>query len=38
MFMGVQAEIANFDGENKAYSLILRENPLAEFVVLPLQH
>ena len=36
MFLGVTAEIANFDGENKAFSLILRENPLADFVVLPL--
>ncbi len=36
MFLGISAEIANFDGENKAFSLILRENPLADFVVLPL--
>ena len=36
MFLGVSAEITNFDGENKAFSLIFRENPLADFVVLPL--
>ncbi len=38
MFLGVSAEISNFDGENKAFSLILRENPLADFVVLPMQY
>jgi hypothetical protein len=36
MFMGVTAEIASFDGDNKSFSLILRENPLADFVVLPM--
>lgn len=35
MFLGVTAEVANFDSENKAFSLILRENPLADFVILP---
>jgi hypothetical protein len=35
MFLGVTAEVANFDAEAKAFSLILRENPLADFVILP---
>ncbi len=35
MFLGVTAEVANFDGEKKAFSLIIRENPLADFVILP---
>lgn len=35
MFLGVAAEVHNFDPENKAFSLILRENPLADFVILP---
>lgn len=38
MFLGVSAEVADFDGEKKAFSLIIRENPLADFVVLPLQY
>jgi len=37
MFLGVTAEIAGYE-ENKAFSLILPENPLADFVVLPPQH
>ncbi len=35
MFLGVTAEVANFDLEAKAFSLIIRENPLADFVILP---
>ena len=35
MFLGVTAEVANYDAEAKAFSLILRENPLADFVILP---
>jgi hypothetical protein len=35
MFLGVTAEVANFDNDNKAFSLIIRENPLADFVILP---
>jgi hypothetical protein len=35
MFLGVTAEVANFDVEAKAFSLIIRENPLADFVILP---
>ena len=38
MFLGVQAEIQNFDEEQKTFSLVLPENPLAEFVILPIQH
>ena len=35
MFLGVTAEVANFDVEAKGFSLIIRENPLADFVILP---
>lgn len=35
MFLGVTAEVASYDAEAKAFSLILRENPLADFVILP---
>jgi hypothetical protein len=35
MFLGVTAEVANFDADGKAFSLILRENPLGDFVILP---
>jgi len=35
MFLGVTAEVANFDSDGKAFSLILRENPLGDFVILP---
>ena len=38
MFLGVNAEIQNFDEENKSFSLILPDNPLAEYVILPIQH
>jgi hypothetical protein len=38
MFLGVTAEVANFDQDGKAFSLILNENPLSDFVVLPLQY
>lgn len=38
MFLGVAAEVSNFDNDNKAFSLILRENPLADFVVLPMAY
>ena len=46
MFLGVTADVANFDSENKvnllvkhkqAFSLILNENPLSDFVVLPMR-
>lgn len=35
MFFGVQVEIKNWDGEFKSCNLILKENPLEDFVVLP---
>jgi len=38
MFLGVQAEVSNFNDEEKSFSLILTENPLAEYVILPQQH
>lgn len=38
MFLGITAEIANFEQDGKAFSLIINENPLADFVVLPLQY
>jgi hypothetical protein len=36
MFLGVTAEITSFDSDGKAFSLILNENPLADFVILPM--
>lgn len=36
MFLGITAEVANYDQDGKQFSLILQENPLADFVVLPL--
>ena len=35
IFLGVAAEVANFDADGKAFSLILRENPMGDFVILP---
>ena len=35
MFLGVYAEVADWDSEGKTCSLILNENPLNDFVVLP---
>ena len=35
MFLGVTATVANYDANKKEFSLILDENPLAEFVELP---
>ena len=37
MFLGVQAEIIAYE-DNKAFSLVLPDNPLADFVVLPPQY
>jgi hypothetical protein len=38
MFLGVSAEVVNFDQESKSFSLLLPENPLNDFVVLPVQY
>ena len=38
MFLGITAEVANFDPDGKSFSLILPENPLSDFVVLPIQY
>lgn len=38
MFLGVQAEVSNFNEEEKSFSLLIPENPLAEYVILPQQH
>ena len=38
MFLGVTAEVAHFDQDGKSFSLILPENPLSDFVILPIQY
>lgn len=35
MFLGVCAEVTNWDAEGRSCSLILTENPLTDFVELP---
>jgi len=35
MFLGITAQVQNFDAAKNEFSLILDENPLAEFVELP---
>eukprot|EP01114_Cavostelium_apophysatum_P018445 TRINITY_DN5703_c0_g1_i2.p1 TRINITY_DN5703_c0_g1~~TRINITY_DN5703_c0_g1_i2.p1 ORF type:complete len:215 (-),score=28.10 TRINITY_DN5703_c0_g1_i2:166-786(-) len=35
MFLGVTAQVANWDTKNNEFSLILEDNPLTEFVELP---
>ena len=35
MFLGVAAETKSWDSEGKSCLIVLKENPLAEFVVLP---
>ncbi len=35
MFLNITAEVEKFDDVNKTCYLVLRENPLAEFVILP---
>eukprot|EP01116_Phalansterium_solitarium_P005262 TRINITY_DN16756_c0_g1_i1.p1 TRINITY_DN16756_c0_g1~~TRINITY_DN16756_c0_g1_i1.p1 ORF type:complete len:134 (-),score=7.63 TRINITY_DN16756_c0_g1_i1:195-596(-) len=35
MFLGITAQVQNFDSTKNEFSLILDENPLAEFVELP---
>jgi trafficking protein particle complex subunit 3 len=35
MFLGITAEVKNFDASAKSFSLIFKENPLDEFVELP---
>lgn len=38
MFLGTTADVSNWDKDKKSCSLVLRENPLADFVVLPPQY
>ena len=38
MFLGVNADIANVTADDKEFSIIMNENPLAEFVILPITH
>jgi trafficking protein particle complex subunit 3 len=38
MFLGVTAEVANWNADSSAFSLIIYDNPLTEFVELPPQH
>lgn len=35
MFLGVTAEVTNWDPQERSCSLVLTENPLADFVELP---
>ena len=37
MFLGVYANVENWDQQNQACNLILKDNPLSDFVVLPPQ-
>ena len=37
MFLGITAQVANFDAKKNEFSLVLDENPLVEFVELPEQ-
>jgi hypothetical protein len=38
MFLGITADVANWNTENTAFSLIFTENPLTDFVELPPQY
>ena len=35
MFLGVTADIANWEADGQSCSLMFKDNPLADFVVLP---
>ena len=35
MFLGVYADVGNWDAQGQSCSLILKDNPLSDFVVLP---
>ena len=35
MFLGIPAEVRNWDTDGKSCSIVFTENPLADFVVLP---
>ena len=37
MFLGVYADVNNWDAQHQACSLVLKDNPLSDFVVLPPQ-
>ena len=37
MFLGVYADVTNWDSQYQSCSLILKDNPLCDFVVLPSQ-
>ena len=38
MFLGIFAEVVSWSSDNNAFSLILTENPLTDFVELPPQY
>ena len=38
MFLGVTADVVNWDTEKRSCSLLLKDNPLSDFVVLPQQY
>ena len=37
MFLGVTADVTSWDAEHRSCSLIMKDNPLSDFVVLPAQ-
>ena len=37
MFLGVFADVTNWDAQQQCCSLVLKDNPLSDFVVLPAQ-
>ncbi len=38
MFLGVTADVANWSADDKGFSLIISDNPLVEFVELPVKY
>lgn len=38
MFLGITVEVSNWSADSNAFSLILTDNPMVEFVELPVQY
>ena len=38
MFLGITADVTGWNAENTSFSLILSDNPLVEFVELPVKY
>lgn len=38
MFLGITVDVVNWSADSNAFSLILTDNPLVEFVELPVQY